>query len=203
MSQPLPTHGFQWLLKREIDQLVLMQLADNAPDGYIFEVDLDNPLHLHRKHNAYPLAPERLDETMMPSLQRTFPKDQQQTTTKSSPNLNAKHNYVVHYRNLKLYLEQGMVITKIHRVLKFNQSPWLKPYIQFNTRMRAAATSQFEKDLFKLMNNSVFGKTQENLRNRINVEAITNENVALNGCVNLISSEVSLLKSSCEPPSLI
>ena len=133
-------------------------------------VDLDYPSHLHRKHNAYPLAPERLiiDETMLLPLQRTFPKHQQQTSTKLSPKLHGKHNYGVHYRNLKFYIEQGVVITKIHRVLTFNQSSWLKSYIQFNTRMRAAATSQFEKICFSLMNNSVFGKTQENLRNRIN-----------------------------------
>ena len=112
---------------------------------------------------------------MLSPLQRTFPKHQQQTTTNLSPNLHAKHNYVVHYRNLKFYLEHGMVITKIYRVLTL----YLKPYIQFNTPMRAASTSQFEKDLFTLMNNSVFGKTQEKLRNRINVDTITNENMAL------------------------
>ena len=93
-------------------------------DGYIYEVDLDYPSHRHIQHNEYPLAPERLtiDEKMLSPLQRIFPKHQQQTTTKLSPNLHAKHNYVVHYRNLKFYLEQGMVITKIHRVLPFNQS---------------------------------------------------------------------------------
>ena len=72
-----------------------------------------------------------------------------------------------------------MVITKIHRVLTFKQSPWLKKFIDFNKMKRAAATSDFEKDFFKLLNNSVFSKKQENLRNRIKVEAITSENIAL------------------------
>ena len=116
---------------------------------------------------------------MLSPLQNTFPKHQQKTSTKLTPNLKDKSNYVVHYRNLKFYLEQGMEITKIHRVLTFKQSPWLKKYIDFNTQKRASSTSTFAKDFFKLMNNSVFGKTQENLRNRVNVEVITKRNIAL------------------------
>ena len=94
MSQPLPTHGFRWLTQSEIDQLVLAQLADNAPDGYIY---------------AYPLAPERLtiDETMLSPLQRTFPKHHQQTTTKLSPNLHAKLNYIEKFKVLSSAGDDG------------------------------------------------------------------------------------------------
>ena len=74
------------------------------------------------------------------------------------PNLRHKINYIIHYRNLKLYLELGLHLTKVHRVLLFDQLPWLKNYINFNTRQHTAAKNDFEKDLFKLMNNAVFGK---------------------------------------------
>ena len=107
-----------------------------------------------------------------PTQQSVFPKSAPQK--KLTPNLQDKVKYAVHYRNLKLYLQLGLVVTKIHRVLTFKQTPWLKTYTDFNTRQRSlAGNCSFLKDFFILMNNSVFGKTQENLRNRVNVELVT------------------------------
>ena len=86
-----------------------------------------------------------------------------------------KEKYVVHYRNLKFYLEQGMVLKNIHRVVSFNQSPWMKPYIDFNTTQRAKAQYTYQKDFFKLMNNATFVKTMENVRQRIRFEMVNDE----------------------------
>ena len=94
---------------------------------------------------------------------------------KSIPNLGDKTNYVLHYKNIQLHLSLGMKLTKIHRVLKFKQSEWMKKYIDFNTEKRTNAANNFEKDFFKLMINSVYGKTMENLRKRINVRQVSNE----------------------------
>ena len=88
------------------------------------------------------------------------------------PNLGNKTNYVVHYRNLQLYLSLGMKLTKIHRVLKLKQSDWMKKYIDFNTEKRMNAANDLRKHFFKLMINSVYVKTMENLWKRINVRLV-------------------------------
>ena len=86
-----------------------------------------------------------------------------------------KSKYVVHYRNLKFYLEQGMILKKVHLVVSFNQSPWMKPYIDFNINQIAKAKYDYEKNFFKLMCNAVFGKTIENKRKHINYELVNKE----------------------------
>jgi hypothetical protein len=87
-----------------------------------------------------------------------------------------KDSYVIHYTTLKLYLKLGLKLKKIHKALEFSQSDWLKKYIDFNTDLRTKAKNDFEKDFFKLMNNDVFGKTVENIRNRVNIILCSNKN---------------------------
>ena len=90
------------------------------------------------------------------------------------PNLSNKTNYIVHYRNLQLYLSLGIKLTKNHRKPEFKQSDWIKKYIDFNTEKGINAANDFEKDCFKLMINSAYGKTMENLRKRINARLVNN-----------------------------
>ena len=171
MSQYLPAGGFRILSDVEVEVLDL-------EDGYIYEVDLRYPIELHDDHDDYPLAPESLviDRSMYSPIQSSvFPESAPQR--KLTPNLKDKKRYVVHYRNLKLYVQLGLEITKIRQVLTFKQSPWLKQYIDFNTRQRSLADSGFLKDFFNLMNNSVFGKTQENLRKRVQVDIVTDASI--------------------------
>ena len=160
MSKPLPTHGFRWLSRDEINRLDIDKLEEWDENGYILEVDLEYPAELHDKHNDYPLAAEHLTISgeMLSSYQKsTFPKEKLRPTEKLTPNLLDKTRYTVHYSNLKYYLAQGLKLTRIHRALTFKQSAWLKPYVEFNSQQRALATSDFEKNFFKLMNNAVFG----------------------------------------------
>ena len=146
--------------------------------GYFLEVDLKYPNDLHDLHSDYPLAPEKMSisHEMLSPYQQQLKEDlghKPSKVEKLVPNLWDKVKYVIHYRNLKFYLTQGLKLQKIHRVLQFKQQPWLKPYMQHNTQLRAAAANEFKKDFFKLMNNSVFGKTMEDVRKRVNIKLIT------------------------------
>ena len=180
MSQYLPTGEFRWMTQKQIDKTDLAKYNEDGKKGLILEVDLEYPKELHDLHNDYPLAPEKVKVTkdMLSGYSKRIA-DKFNISTglvhKLIPTLSNKEKYVLHYRNLQLYTDLGLKVTKVHRVLEFNQSPWLKQYIDFNTEKRTNAKNAFEKDFFKLMNNSVFGKTMENIRKRVNVKIITDE----------------------------
>ena len=162
MSQPLPICTFQWV--NNMDELQIMSHSIDSAKGYILELDLEYPEELHGSHNIYPLAPERLvvQKEWMSDYQKGLRNDAIEVE-KLVPNLMNKSKYVVHYRNLQLYLSLGMKLTKVHRVLEFKQNTWMEPYIRMNTELCKKATSDFEKVLYKLMSNRVFGKTMENV----------------------------------------
>ena len=184
MSQYLPTGGFKWMTQKQIDKIDLAKYKKDSDKGIILEVDLEYPEELHDLHNDYPLAAEKIKVTndMLSEYCKNI-SDKYNISIglvhKLIPTLSNKKNYVLHYRNLQLYLSLGLKVDKIHRVLEFKQSPWLKQYIDFNTEKRKSAKNDFEKDFFKLMNNSVFGKTMENIRKRIDVRLVTDENKLL------------------------
>ena len=162
MSGYLSYGGFKWL--KNVDGFDVNSISEKSPIGYILEVDLEYPDGLHVLHNDYALAPEKL--AISYNLLSHYCKkiaDEYEIKVgdveKLIPNLGDKTNYVLHYRNLQLYLSLGIKLTKIHKVLKFKQSKWMKKYIDFNTEKRTNAANSFEKDFFKLMVNSVYGKT--------------------------------------------
>ena len=151
MMQELPFRGFEWITDEELENWKEFSCA--------IEVDLEYPKELHDAHNDLPLCPES--------------KEIKNKIKKLIPNLNDKEKYVIHYRTLLLCLNLGLKLKKIHRGIKFEESDWMKSYIEKNTRLRTLATNDFEKDFFKLGNNSVFGKTFEDETNRCSVELVT------------------------------
>ena len=172
MSQSLPTGSFEWAEPTVED---LITHPADSDKGFIVEADIEYPEELHNAHNSYPLAPEKLKvkkEWLSEYQVGLIENNSALNVEKLVPNLFDKERYVLHYRNLQLYVSLGMRVKKIHRVLRFNQSPWMEPYIRMNTELRKRAKSTFEKNLYKLMNNSVFGKTMENLRKRVDVKLV-------------------------------
>ncbi len=141
MRHKLPVKDFRWMSEDELENW------ESKP--CILEVDLEYPKELHDFHSEYPLAPEQLQIDKVKKL---------------VPNLYDKKKYVLHYENLKLYLRLGLRLTKIHRGITFAEEDFMKKYIDLNTELRTKGTTDFEKDFFKLMNNSVFGKMMENVR---------------------------------------
>ena len=168
MSQPLPTGEFKWVdiknleqrpqnLKKTID--LMMKRDKDSDRGYLLEVDVNYPKELHDDHNDLPFMCEKIKVNGVEKL---------------VPNLCNKEKYVIHIKALKQALDHGLVLKKIHRAIEFKQSAWMKEYIDFNTRLRTAAKNDFEKDFYKLMNNSVFGKTMENIRKHRDIKLVNN-----------------------------
>ena len=131
-----------------------MDLVRHGQKSYLLEVDVDYSCHLHDLNNELPFLPEIIDG-------------------KLTPNLNNKRNYVVNIRALNQALSHGLVLRKVHRVIEFDQAPWMKSYMDFNMAKRAKTRNEFEKDYYKTMNLTVFGMTMENLRKHRNIKFTT------------------------------
>ena len=167
MCQTLPLCNFKMCKDYDLNTVlnILSNLKPDNPVGMILEVDLEYPVHLHDLHNDYPLAAEKI------AIDKELPK--------LVPNLHNKKNYVCHYRLLQFYLRHGLKLTAVHKIITFNQQDFMKPYIMKNTDLRTKATEASEKDFFKLMNNSCFGKTMENPHKRKDVRLVTKEGEAI------------------------
>ena len=186
MVQSLPYKNLKFIDNITIDQI--LETPDDSDIGFICEVDLEFPQELHDKFKDFPPCPE----AMTPNIE-WFSDFQKEVGTTNNVIRNGKYNgsdkliphlmkherYVIHYRNLKFIKSLGVKITNLNKVISFDQKEWLKPYIDFNTDKRKEAKNEFEKDFFKLMNNSVFGKTMENVKNRIELKLTTDNERAI------------------------
>ena len=191
MSKKLPVSGFKWIDNNETAEPVrnedfIKNYDENNDKGYIFEVDVKHPKTLHDLHSDLPFLSERMEVNKCKKL---------------VCNLFNKKKYVAHINTLKQALNQGLKLKKIHRVIEFNQEAWLKPYIDMNAELRKLAKNDFEKDHFKLMNNSVFGKTMENIRKHRDIKLVTTDKKRSKlvsepnyHTINLISEDLSIIE---------
>ena len=179
MSKKLPVNEFKWIGNKEINE-------QNNDKVYTFEVDVKYPKKLHELHSDLPFLPERMEINKCKKL---------------VCNLYNKKKYVAHINTLKQALNHGLQLKKIHRVIEFNQEGWLKPYFDMNTELRKLAKNDFEKDLFKLMNNSVFWKTMENITKHRDIKLVTTDKKRSKlvsetnyHTINLISEDLSIIE---------
>ena len=163
MSEYLPYGGFKWVKVNNETVNRVLNKSDNSLHGYFLEVDLDYPENLHEEHGDYPMAPEKIKiktEWLSPYSSENANKFDIKTGNINNlvPNLMPKKNYVIHQINLKYYLLHGLILKKGHKLVEFKQSAWMKPYIDFNTQKRKEGINEANKNLFKLLNNAVYGK---------------------------------------------
>lgn len=183
MRSYLPTGKMRFLRQDEINAFNISTIPNEGDVGYLLEIDLEYPASLHDVHSDYPVAPENitvpnewLSKYSYELWKKINPDDPEMKrrvrTKKLICSLYDKTNYIAHYRNLKLYVSLGLKIKKIHRILEFQQSPWLRPYIDFNIEKRKLSNNKFERNFYKLMVNQVFGKSMENVRRYMNFQLI-------------------------------
>ena len=137
---------------------------------------MEYPKKLFNLHKDLPFLPERRELFVLhEDLSSLLERKKIEKVKKLVCNIEDKEKYVIHIRALKQALNHGLKLEKVHRAIQFNQKAWLKPYIDMNTKLRKEAKNEFEKDFFKLMNNSVFGKTMENVRNHRDIKLVTSD----------------------------
>ena len=188
MSKKLPTNGFKWIDNNEINEDFIKNYDENNDKGYILEVDVKYPKKLHGLHSDLPFLSEQMELNKCKKL---------------VCNLFNKKKYVAHINTLKQALNNGLKLKKSHRVIEFNQESWLKPCIDMNTELRKLAKNDFEKNLFKLMNNSVLGNAMENIRKHREIKLVTTDKKRCKlvsepnyHTINLISEDLSIIEKN-------
>lgn len=181
----LPLKDFEWMTEDEISHFDINSANLDGDTGYIIECDLKYPKKLHSKHSNLPLAPEVLQinfENLSPYAKRSLIQSDGKTTysdVKLTATFHDRNDYVLHCKNLKLYLDLGMKLKKIKRILKFTQDTFLAKYIQKCTEARQNSATKFESSQFKKLANCVYGKTMQNVRDYITVKLHTKRESAL------------------------
>ena len=189
LCRPLPHSEFSWVADDELQRFAsnphdILNIDDDADYGYLFEVDLEYPKELHAVTGDFPLAPESglIESDMFSPFMTAFYHDLcaargvRHTYNAISKLLLTQYDkqyYVCHYSILKFYLGMGMKLVRVRSAIRFRQKRFVEPYISYNSRKRASARNAFEKDFYKLKNNSFFGKTMEDVRNRIQYLLVT------------------------------
>ena len=164
MSQKLPVNVFKW--KKNVfkfDKDFIKNYDVDSDKGYILEKDVEYPNNMHDFYSDLPFLAERMEINK-----------RKKVVCNMIGKINFDKNNVVHIKALKQALNYGLTLKKVHRVIQFNQEAWLKPYIGMNTKLKTSKI-HFEKDFFKLMNNSLFGKTMENVKKHRDIKLVTTD----------------------------
>ena len=191
MSEPMPVKNFKWMEEAKFQQIDWTSIDIYGDEGYILDVDLSYPSHLHELHSTYPLAPEQViitHEMLSPYAKEcllTLKNTDKYKAKKLTCTFNDRKHYVIHFANLKLYLQLGMKLEKIHSILQFTQGHILKPYIDYCTEKRKKSISSFQSSIYKLLSNSLFGKFLECVRDRLDCRFVKSEKK----CKKLIRNE--------------
>ena len=165
MSQPLPYDEIKFDNSVELEDI--LSTSDDSEISYFIEVDLTYPDNIQEKTKKFPFAPviKKINPDDFNDYMKEIKPDTYTQTKKLICDWSDKKNYLVHYGMLKFYIRHGMIVDKVHIIISFRQSRWLEKYISFNNRKRNRAKNEFEKDFYKLLHNSFYGKTMENDRN--------------------------------------
>ena len=172
MSEPLPYDEIKFDNNINLEDII--NTPDDSDIGYFIEVDLTNPDNIKQKTANFPFAPmnKKINPNDFNDYMKEIKPDTFIQTSKLISDRSNKKNYLIHYRMLKFYIRHGMIIDKVHNIISFKQSKWLEEYITFNTQKRNKAKNDFEKDFYKVLNNAFYGKTMENVRNRLKIKFI-------------------------------
>jgi hypothetical protein len=185
LKHALSCRDFRWEKESSFNSIIEKIMRGETNRGFFIEADLNYPDHLHDEHNDYPLAPEKyIVSSEELSLHQQHIIDEmcdkgrkRAKTTKLIPNLKDKERYVVHHKTLRFYLEKGMRVHRVHRVISFEEEAWLEPYIMHCTAKRQMARNNFEKDFWKLMVKSLYGKSIEDERKHTQVKIILRKKI--------------------------